>query len=48
MSNKDNNKDLFEILRYKEESDTAELEIVVVKEEEEVDVRMLRSADFRR
>ena len=32
------------LLRYKEDIDIAELDIVASKEEEEVDVRMLRSA----
>ena len=35
---------LFTIVRYKEESDSAELDIVVEKEEGDLDVRMLRSA----
>ena len=35
---------LFTIVRYKEESDSAELDIVVEKVEEDLDVRMLRSA----
>ena len=35
---------LFTIVRYKEDSDSAELDIVVEKEEEDLDVRMLRSA----
>ena len=32
------------MLRYKEDSDTSELDIVVAKEEEDMDIRMLRSA----
>ena len=32
------------MLRYKEDSDTAELDIVVAKEEEDMGIRMLRSA----
>ena len=35
---------LFTIVRYKEESDSAELDIVVEKEEGDLDERMLRSA----
>ena len=35
---------ILSLLRYKEETDSAELDIVVEKEEEDLDVKMLRSA----